>query len=292
MRLLLRGRALELERGRPLLMGIVNASPDSFSDPRARSGDELVDAALELVAEGAALVDVGGESGRTDRAPVPVEEEIERVLPVIGSLARAGAEVSVDTWRAPVAQAAVDAGASMVNDPSGLSDPGVAEVCARSGAALVVTHTLAPPKTKAFPSYDDVVREVADLLGGPAAAARRLGVTHDQLVLDPGIDLAKTPAESVELIRRLEELHALGRPLLVGLSRKDFVGSLTRRAPAGRDAGTLAAVGSVAGAGAHILRVHDVAGAADYLKVRAALDGHAPATDEPLSEELRREPAA
>jgi dihydropteroate synthase len=270
-------------------MGVVNAGPDSFSDPAPREAAELRDRAVALAAAGAGLIDVGGESGRTDREAVPVEEETARVAPLVEALAGEGLLVSVDTWRAPVARAALDAGAAMINDVSALSDPGVAEACAQTGAGLVVTHTRLPPKTKGFPDYEDVVGDVAGLLAERAAEARGLGVEAEQLVLDPGIDLAKTPAESVEVLRRLGELAELGRPLLLAVSRKDFVGALTERPPAARDAGTLAAVGVATERGAHILRVHDVAGARDYLRVRAALNGDAAVPAGPLPEALRRE---
>jgi dihydropteroate synthase len=271
------------------LMGIVNATPDSFSDPQGeKSLDALVERAHGLAEDGAAIVDVGGESGRTDRPAVAVDEEIARVAPVIERLAADGLTVSVDTWRAPVARAALAAGATMVNDVSALSDPELADACAETGARLVITHTLAPPKVKAFPDYGDVVVEVAALLRERADEAERRGVSADRLVFDPGIDIAKTPAESIELLRRLPELTPLG-PLLVAVSRKDFVGALTGRTPAARDAGTLAALGVAADGGADILRVHDVAGARDYLQVRAALrDGAPPALE--LGESLRREP--
>jgi len=285
----LRERRLELEPGRPLLMAIVNAGPDSFSDPGARGLEELVARAHQGARDGAVLVDIGGESGRTDRRAVSEEVEIARIVPLVERLAADGLAVSVDTWRAPVASAALAAGAVMINDVSGLSDPGVAGACASAGAGLVLTHTRLPPKTKGFPGYGDVVRDVEELLRQRAAAARDRGVGDEQLVLDPGIDLAKTPAESVDLIRRLPELRGLGRPLLLAVSRKDFVGALTYRSPAERLAGTLAAVGAAAEGGAAILRVHGVREAADFLGVRAALagNGHVPQ----LAEALRRESA-
>ncbi|HEY6775426.1 MAG TPA: dihydropteroate synthase [Thermoleophilaceae bacterium] len=284
--MILRLRDRKLEPREPLLMGIVNATPDSFSDRQAEKGvDEVVELALSQVAAGAALIDVGGESGRTDTEAVPVEEEISRVVPLVERLSPAGVSVSVDTWRAPVARAALEAGASMINDVSGLSDPEVADACARSGAALVITHTRIPPKTKGFPSYADVVDDVIALLRERSEEARAWGVSIEQLVFDPGIDLAKTPAESVEVLRRLAELRELGRPLLVGVSRKDFVGALTGRSPAGRGAGTLAALGAAVEGGAAILRVHDVADAREYLAVRAALSGEAQ-----VGEELRLDP--
>jgi dihydropteroate synthase len=291
-RLRLREAELELRAGEPVLMGIVNAGPDSFSDPGARDIDELAALARAQVAAGAALVDLGGESGRTDRPAVPVEEEIERVVPPVERLASEGVAVSVDTWREPVARAALAGGAAMINDVSGLSDPELADACAETGAALVITHTRLPPKQKGFPGYADVIDDVAELLRERAAEALRRGVGDDQVVLDPGIDLAKTPAESVEVLKRLPELHALGRPLLLAVSRKDFVGALTRRPPAARLGGTLAALGAAVDGGAAILRVHDVAEAADFLRVRRALaeDGHVPDRLH-LDEELRREPA-
>lgn len=272
------------------LMGIVNATPDSFSDRQgAKSPLSLVARAYELVDAGASIVDVGGESGRTDREAVPVEEEIARVVPVVERLAADGLTVSVDTWRAPVARAALAAGATMINDVSALIDPGVADACAEAGASLVITHTRVPPKVKGFPDYADVVSDVIELLEERAAVAEARGVERDRLVFDPGIDLGKTPAQSIEVLRRLPELRVLGGPLLVAASRKDFIGALTGTAPAARDPGTLAAINRAVAGGADILRVHDVAGVRDYLAVRAALDGDAPHAGPPLSDHLRRE---
>jgi dihydropteroate synthase len=280
----------ELDLSGPVLMGIVNATPDSFSDRQGPKGpDELAERGLRLLEEGAAIVDVGGESGRSDTEAVPVEEEIARVVPVVERLAARGALVSVDTWRGPVARAALAAGAAMINDVSGLSDETVAEACANTGAALVITHTEAPPKTKAFPHYNDVVTSVCEFLDERMAIARSAGLGEDRIVLDPGIDIAKSPAESIEVLRRLPELARLERPLLLAVSRKDFVGALTERAPADRDAGTLAVVGAAVEGGAQIIRVHDVAGARDYLRVQRALADGADAALE-LAPELRREP--
>jgi dihydropteroate synthase len=293
---ILRLRDRQLDLTRPALMGIVNATPDSFSDRQGpKDPDELAERGLALAAAGAAIVDVGGESGRTDTEAVSVDVEIERVVPVIERLATGGSAsaaspplVSVDTWRGPVARAALDAGAHMINDVSGLSDESVAAACAEAGAALVITHTLAPPKTKVFPDYDDVVTSVRDFLGERIETARSAGLDDDLIVLDPGIDIAKSPAESIELIRRLPELAELGRPLLLAVSRKDFVGALTERPPAARDAGTLAAVGAAVDAGANIIRVHDVAGTTDFLRVHEALRDGAD-SDLSLAPELRRE---
>jgi dihydropteroate synthase len=291
-RLRLGPRTLDLRAGEPALMGIVNATPDSFSDlPGEKPLERLVEQALELVAAGAEIVDVGGESGRTDRAAIGEDEEIGRVVPLIERLAGEGVAVSVDTWRGPVARAALAAGAVLINDVSGLSDPDIADACAESGAGLVITHTRAAPKTKSFPAYDDVVADVVALLTERDELARGRGVGADQLLLDPGIDLAKSPAESVEVLRRLPELAVLGCPVLLAISRKDFVGALTGRSPRARDAGTLGAIEAALDAPfGTVLRVHDVAAAADFLAVRAALrgDGELPGS---LPTALRTEPA-
>jgi dihydropteroate synthase len=291
MKLKLCDRTLALPPGAPALMGIVNATPDSFSDVQGdKPLDTLAERALDLAAAGAAIIDVGGESGRTDREAVSVDEEATRVVPLVERLAGEGVAVSVDTWRAPVARAALDAGAVLINDVSGLSDPEIAAACAASGAGLVITHTRVAPKTRAYPTYDDVMADVIELLTERASAAAERGVDREQLLLDPGFDIAKTPAESVELLRRLPELAALGRPLLLAISRKDFVGALTGRRPRDRDAGTLAAVEPALDATiGSVLRVHDVAGVTDFLAVRAALRGDAEAPIEPLDDALRRE---
>jgi dihydropteroate synthase len=273
-RLVLRGRELRPAPERPLIMGIVNASPESFSDgPLVGGVAEQLDRALRLVDDGADLIDVGGESGVTDRPAVSAAEEAERVVPLVERLAAEGAVVSVDTWKADVARAALAAGAALVNDVSGLRDPGVAEACAEAGAGLIVTHTRAEPKHKAFPHYDDVVGDVVGLLRERMAEARARGVGEEQLVVDPGPDLAKLPADTVAVLRALPEVARLGRPVLLALSRKDFVGALTGRPPRERLAGTLAAIGAGLDAGGSIVRVHDVAAVADFLAVRAALRG-------------------
>jgi len=293
MKLALCGRALDLQPGFPALMGIVNATPDSFSDPRGhKDPGQLAEQALVLVAAGAEIVDVGGESGRTDRPAVSEATEAERIVPVVKRLAAEGVAVSVDTWRAGPARAALEAGAAMVNDVSALAEPALASLCADAGAALVITHTRAAPKTKAFPGYEDVVADVAALLRERAARALEAGVEQDALLLDPGIDLAKTPAQSVEVLRRLPELQGLGRPLLLAVSRKDFVGAITGRLPAERGAGTLAALEPALDAPGAVVRVHDVAAARDFIRVRAALRGQAPVPAAPLTEGLRREAPA
>ncbi len=263
--------------GDPLLMGVVNATPDSFSDAGLHQTlEERVDRARSLLAAGARIIDIGGESGVTNRPPVDPEEEIERVVPLIERVAgELGALVSVDTYKPDVARAAIAAGASIVNDVSGLRDPSLADVCAQTGAGLVLMHTRAAPKQKLLDASFDgrIVTDVEEFLAQRIELAISRGVDREQLVLDPGPDFAKTPAQTVDVLRSLGSLHAFGRPLLLAVSRKDFVGAITRRAPRERLAGTLAAVAHGVAAGVHILRVHDVAHTADFLAVRAVLSG-------------------
>jgi dihydropteroate synthase len=257
-------------------MGILNATPDSFYDGGRRRGiDALVEHGHRLLEQGADLIDIGGQSGVTNRPPVSVDEEIERVVPVIDAVAgQLGVVVSVDTYRSTVAREAIDAGAVLVNDPSGLSEMEIARVCASSGAALVVTHTRARPKQKlANPRYADVTEDVKRFLRARLQIARSLGVEQDRLVVCPGPDLGKQPEQTVELLRRLDELGDLEAPILLSASRKDFVGALLGRPPRDRLAGTLAAIAHGVAHGARILRVHDVAETRDFLAVAAALSG-------------------
>jgi dihydropteroate synthase len=276
MRLRLGERVVELG-GRPLLMGIVNATPDSFSDAGDHPDlESRVASAAALLEAGADLIDIGGESARGDRPSVAAAEEAERVTALVARVAgELGAMVSVDTYKPEVAEAAVAAGAVMINDVSGLRDPALADLCARTGAALVLMHTRVQPKgTLLDPgAYDDVVADVAGFLGERMALAVARGVDPEQLLLDPGPDFAKTPAQTVAVLRRLDVLHALGRPVLLAVSRKDFVGAITGRAPRERLAGTLAALAAGVDAGAQVLRVHDVAAARDFLAVREVLRG-------------------
>jgi dihydropteroate synthase len=293
-RLLARGLELEWDPAhpRPLLMGIVNASPDSFSDRGRYPGlDAQLTLAERLLADGAAILDVGGESASTGSPPVAAEEEIARVVPLVERLSGDhGALVSIDTYKPQVAAAAVEAGARIVNDVSGLRDPALAEVCASTGAALVLMHTAAAPRERRQEPelYEDVVEEVLAFLRERIEVALAAGVEREQLIVDPGPDFAKTPAQTIRLLAAAGRMHELGRPVLMAISRKDFIGALTGRPPHERLPGTLAALGHGLDEGAHIYRVHDVAAAADYLAVRAALRAESQPDDAlQLTEEIR-----
>jgi dihydropteroate synthase len=271
----LRDRTLDFVAGQPALMGIVNANPDSFSDAvRLDTLAAQVAHALSLVADGAAIIDVGGESGVTYTDVSAEEVEAQRVVPLVQALVAEGVLVSVDTWKAAVAERVLEVGAHLINDTSGLADPRVADLCAAVRAGLVVMHTRAAPKEVGFPDYGGDVRgDVRRFLAERCALAIEHGVPEDRLVVDPGPDFAKSPAESVEALADLRALAELGHPILAAISRKYFVGAITGREPQERLAGTLAALGEAADAGAAIARVHDVREAADFLAVRAVLRG-------------------
>jgi dihydropteroate synthase len=281
---------------RPLIMGIVNATPNSFSDAgELRTLEDRVARAEQLVADGADLIDVGGQSGVTNEAEIPAELEAERVVPLVEALAQRGVLVSVDTYRPLVARAAIDAGAGIINDVSGLLYPEVAELCAETGAALVVMHTRTPPKTRLDDPdrYADVTDDVVAFLHERIAVAGEHGLGGNRIIVDPGPDFSKTPAQTVDVLRHLDRIEAIGHPVLLALSRKDFVGAITRRRPKERLAGTLGAIAALAGRPGHILRVHDVAAVRDFLEVLGVLRGDAEIErDAVLAEELRREPPA
>ncbi|HVI92672.1 MAG TPA: dihydropteroate synthase [Anaeromyxobacter sp.] len=260
----------------PFVMGIVNATPDSFSD-----GGLFLDAgaaiaqALRLADEGADLVDVGGESTRPGAAPVPDDEELGRVVPVIAAL-RARAfplPISIDTRKAAVARAALDAGADLVNDVSGLADPSLARVVAEAGAPIVLMHSRGTPEDMQRRAvYGDVVQEVAAELEQALGRAAAAGIPRERTILDPGLGFAKTAEHNLVLLARLGELRALGRPILVGPSRKSFIGRIAgSAAPGDRLPGTLAAVTAAVVAGAELVRVHDVAAARQAALVAAAI---------------------
>jgi dihydropteroate synthase len=265
----------------PFLMGVVNATPDSFSDGgRYLAPADAVDRALRLAEEGADLVDVGGESTRPGAPPVSAEEEIARVVPIVERLRARGfpLPISVDTSKGAVGRAALAAGADLVNDVTALADPDLARACAESGAPVVLMHMRGTPADMASRAvYGDVVADVARELAAALERAEAAGVARDRTILDPGIGFAKTAEQSVELLARVGELRALGRPILVGPSRKSFIGKLTGAAVEERLPGTLAAAVACVLAGVELLRVHDVGPARQAALVAAALRARAAA---------------
>jgi dihydropteroate synthase len=257
-------------------MGIVNVTPDSFSDGGLYLDPETAIAhGRQLVADGADILDVGGESTRPGAQEVPVDEELRRVVPVVEGLAGEGVPVSVDTSKAAVAAAALEAGASIVNDVTALrGDPEMAALCADRGPTLILMHMLGDPRTmQDDPRYGDVVDEVRDFLAARLEAAVAAGVAEERIWLDPGIGFGKAWEHNVELLRRLGELGALGRPLVVGTSRKSFIGRLDGSPAGERIGGTIASSLLAATEGADVLRVHDVAELRQALAVAAAVLG-------------------
>jgi len=267
------GRVLRLDRTR--VMGIVNVTPDSFSDGGAHATTEAAVAhGVKLAEEGADILDVGGESTRPGADEVPLEEELRRVVPVIERLVRQTAlPVAVDTCKPEVMRAAVEAGAGMVNDVCALRREGALEAAAALGVPVVLMHMLGQPRSmQDDPRYDDVVAEVHRFLAERIFAAELAGIPKKQLVVDPGFGFGKTTAHNVTLLARLERFTELGVPVLAGLSRKRSIGELTGRvAPAERAAGSVAAHLLAAQRGARIVRVHDVAATVDALKVWEAV---------------------
>jgi dihydropteroate synthase len=265
-----RDRVLDLSDG-PAVMGIVNVTPDSFFAPSRRATAlAAAEAALAMEAEGAALVDIGGESTRPGSAAVSVDEELERVVPAIEAIrARTDLPLSVDTRKAAVAAAALDAGADIVNDVTALyGDPAMLSVVAGKGAAAILMHMLGEPGTmQDAPSYADCAAEVRDYLAAAAERAIAAGVGRDRIALDPGVGFGKRLEDNLDLIARLDLVVALGYPVLVGLSRKSFVGAITGRPAEARLSGSLGAACAAYEAGARIFRVHDVAATVDALSV-------------------------
>ncbi len=273
----LRDRTLGLDT--PVVMGIINLTPDSFSDGGEFDDPErALDRAHAMVEEGAGIIDVGGESTRPGAREIPEEEELRRILPFVrAAVSRLPVPVSVDTRKSAVADAALEEGAHVINDVSGLShDPELGTVVARWGAGLVLMHMRGTPADmRERARYRDVAGEVRSELEAALTRALDQGVSRECLAVDPGIGFAKTPAQSFELLARLETLHDLGRPLVVGPSRKSFLGALLERPPRERVAGTIAASVLAALRGARILRVHDVREVSDALRVvQAVAEGH------------------
>lgn len=272
MRLACRRAVLDLAE--PAVMGVLNVTPDSFSE-----GGHPVDPASavtrgrRLAAEGAAIVDVGGESTRPGAAPVPVAVEIDRVVPVIGRLAAdLAVPVSVDTSKPEVMRAAVAAGAQMINDVRALTAPGALEAAAEAGAAVCLMHMQGEPATmQDDPSYGDVVAEVRDFLRARAAACVAAGIARERICIDPGIGFGKRVEHNLALLARLDELAGLGFPVLLGVSRKSLIGIITGRPAGARLAGSIAFAALAVARGAAIVRAHDVAATLDAVKAAAAL---------------------
>jgi dihydropteroate synthase len=258
----------------PRIMGILNVTPDSFSDGGEWFAfEEAVARGRELISEGADILDVGGESTRPGAGPVELEEELQRVVPVVATLRDAGAQLSVDTMKLTVAEAAVDAGATYVNDVTAFRhEPALAGFVADRGCDCCLMHMLGEPRTmQENPVYDDVVDDVRAFLEERAQFAVAAGVREDRIMVDPGIGFGKTLQHNLELLRRLDEIVALGFPVVVGTSRKSFLGRLTgREDPHDRVAATLATTVLALERGASVFRVHDVAPTRDALAVVTA----------------------
>lgn len=258
-------------------MGVMNTTPDSFSDGgRWTDPEAAIRHGIQLWNDGADIVDVGGESTRPGARPVDVAEELARVIPVVGALASRGAVVSIDTSKPEVARAAVEAGAEIVNDVTGLCDPAMIKACASTGVGAVIMHMQGEPRTmQVDPTYGDVVADVAGFLRDRTAEAVAGGMDQSRIVVDPGIGFGKTFEHNLVLLANIDELGG-GRPVLVGASRKAFLGTILERAglpfaPEDRDTATAATVALAIAGGAGLVRVHDVAGAVDAARTADAI---------------------
>lgn len=272
--------SLSLPLDRPLVMGVLNVTPDSFSDGGRYPGTAAAVAhGMAMIEDGADIIDVGGESTRPGASELAATVELERVLPVLTGLAPAAAVLlSVDTRHAEVARACVAAGASIINDVSGFRDPAMVEFAVACDAGLVVMHMLGEPGTmQDAPHYDDVVADIAGYLSTQAANLEGAGVAGDRIALDPGIGFGKTVEHNLEILRRLDELAALGHPLVLGASRKRFIGEVTGETePARRVAGSVAAALWAIEHGAAVVRVHDVKETVQAVRVWQAVGGDGP----------------
>jgi dihydropteroate synthase len=277
-------------------MGVVNASPESFSDAgRFSTLDSRLELAATLIEEGADVLDIGGQSAITGVPEIDADLENERVIPIVEWIRATYPDVliSIDTYKPRVVEASLAAGADIINDVSGLLYPEVAALCARSGAALVVMHTAAPPKVRKQDAdlYGDIGAEVRDFLTMKSDEAVALGVPRESIILDPGPDFAKTPHQTLTLLQEIAGVRALGRPVLLALARKDFRGAITGRSPRARGAATDAAIAHFAAVPGGIVRVHDVAAALDVIATVEALNGLRDiAVDYVLPDEIRHEP--
>ena len=283
----------DVDLSSPVVVGVVNATPDSFSDTGERGTEASIRKVHSHLADGATIIEIGGESNVTNRPAVTAEVEIGRVLPVVEAAVAAGAIVSIDTYKPEVAEATLSAGAAIINDISGSGREEMLAVCASHGAGMVVMHTEVAPKTQKWDEElypDGVENRLLDFFEDRLGSLKAAGINRNQVVLDPGPDFAKTPRQTVESLWSIPDLLELGCPVMLAVSRKDFIGAITGRPPSGRAAGTFAAIACGLDLGATVLRVHDVAGTVDFLKVRAAIeaDVEVPA-DLRIAEEVRRE---
>lgn len=278
-----------------LVMGVVNASPESFSDAGLYASlDSRLELAASLVESGADVIDVGGQSAITNQPELDAQIEAERVVPIVEWLHTTYPQtlISVDTYKPSVVAGVLAAGADIINDVSGLRYPEVAGLCATHGAALVVMHTAAPPKTRLQDAnlYRDIRSEVGSFIESKCNEAVALGLSRESLILDPGPDFTKTPHQTLELLRHMDDLRRFERPLLLALSRKDVLGAITGRSPRGRGASTDAAIGYFAQTPGNIVRVHDVAAAVDVVATVDALVGRRDIDPEYLlPDEIRHE---
>ena len=266
----------QLDLSRPVVMGIVNVTPDSFSDGGKYSAAESAIAhGLSLVAQGAAILDIGGESTRPGATPVSLEEELRRVIPVIEGLAKqSGTPISIDTYKPEVMRAAIAAGASIVNDVFALQQPGALEAVAASNVGVCLMHSQGTPQTmQTDPQYQDVVREVVEFLSARMAIAEAHGIPRSRIMLDPGFGFGKRSVHNIALLRELTYLCALGQPVLAGLSRKSILGQITGNDVDARLHSSIAAAVIAALKGARILRVHDVKATVDALKIVTSVEG-------------------
>jgi dihydropteroate synthase len=264
----------QLDLSRPLVMGIVNATPDSFSDGGLHlRRDAAIAHAQRLIAEGADILDIGGESTRPGAQPVTLQQELERVLPIIEGLRGSPVPISIDTCKPEVMQAAIAAGASMVNDINALQDAAAMDAVAASNVAVCLMHKQGDPQTmQQQPHYTDVVAEVSEFLHGRIAAAEAAGVARARIVIDPGFGFGKTLAHNLGLLRHLDKLRKLGVPVLAGLSRKSMLGAITGQDVNNRAAASVAAALIAVQRGASIVRVHDVRETVDALKIWHAVN--------------------
>ena len=263
-----------LELARPRVMGILNVTPDSFSDGgKFFDREQALDHARRMVADGADIIDIGGESTRPGALPVREDVELERVIPLVEALAREGMRVSVDTVKPAVMRAALTAGADMINDVRALREPGAIDAVAAGQAAVCLMHMQGEPRTmQAEPHYDDVVKDVRDFLVERALACEAAGIARDRIVIDPGFGFGKTVAHNLALLRSLDVFKATGYPVMAGISRKSMLGGIAGRDVKERGAASIAAALAAVTRGASIVRVHDVRETVDALKVWQAIE--------------------